>query len=148
MSELSKRNTELSKNLINKQNELLNLQKESLDKTKEIENLKISMNSKSKDSQEKQMLLESIKSYFEQEGSLSRPWSNLNESLNRILENYKNENRLLRTNYHEKIKYYQEQLKNTKNEIYDNFLKMMEIKIKMKRKLMILRMIMTKKWRM
>jgi chromosome segregation ATPase len=76
------------------------------------------------------MLLESIKSYFEQEGSLSRPWSNLNESLNRILENYKNENRLLRTNYHEKIKYYQEQLKNTKNEIYDNFLKMMEIKNK------------------
>ena len=130
LSELSKRNTELSKNLINKQNELLNLQKESLDKTKEIENLKISMNSKSKDSQEKQMLLESIKSYFEQEGSLSRPWSNLNESLNRILENYKNENKLLRTNYHEKIKYYQEQLKNTKNEIYDNFLKMMEIKNK------------------
>jgi hypothetical protein len=130
LSELTKKNRELSKTLMNKQNELLNLQKESLDKTKEIENLKMSKNSKSKDSQEKQMLLESIKSYFEQEGSLSRPWSNLNESLNRILENYKNENRLLRTNYHEKIKYYQEQLKNTKNEIYDNFLKMMEIKNK------------------
>ena len=130
LSELSKRNTELSKNLINKQNELLNLQRESLDKTKEIENLKLSINSrnKSKDSQEKQMLLESIKSYFEQEGSLNKPWSNLNESLNRILENYKNENRLLRTNYHEKIKYYQDQLKNTKNEIYENFLKMMDIK--------------------
>jgi len=124
--ELSK----LSKNLINKQNELLNLQRESLDKTKEIENLKLSMNSrnKSKDSQEKYLLLESIKSYFEQEGSLNKPWSNLNESLNRILENYKNENRLLRTNYHEKIKYYQDQLKNTKNEIYENFLKMMDIK--------------------
>ena len=130
LSELSKRNTELSKNLINKQNELLNLQKESLDKTKEIENLKLSMNSrnKSKDNQEKYLLLESIKSYFEQEGSLNKPWSKLNESLNRILENYKNENRLLRTNYHEKIKYYQEQLKNTKNEIYENFLKMMDIK--------------------
>jgi len=132
LSELSKKNTELSKNLINKQNELLNLQKESLDKTKEIENLKMSMNSRSKsrDSQEKQMLLESIRSYFEQEGSLNKPWSKLNESLNRILENYKNENKLLRTNYHEKMKYYQEQLKNTKNEIYDNFLKMMEIKNK------------------
>ena len=130
LSELSKRNTELSKNLINKQNELINLQRESLDKTKEIENLKLSINSrnKSKDSQEKHMLLESIKSYFEQEGSLNKPWSNLNESLNRILENYKNENRLLRTNYHEKIKYYQDQLKNTKNEIYENFLKMMDIK--------------------
>jgi hypothetical protein len=130
LSELTKKNRELSKTLMNKQNELLNLQKESLDKTKEIENLKMSKNSKSKDSQEKQMLLESIKSYFEQEGSLSRPWSKLNESLNRILENYKNENQLLRTNYHEKIKYYQEQLKNAKNEIYDNFLKMMEIKNK------------------
>ena len=130
LSELSKRNTELSKSLINKQNELLNLQKESLYKTKEIENLKNSMNSKGKDSQEKQMLLESIKSYFEQESSLNRPWSNLNESLNRILENYKNENKLLRTNYHEKILYYQEQLKITKNEILDNFLKMMEIKNK------------------
>ena len=130
LSELTKKNRELSKTLMNKQNELLNLQKESLDKTKEIENLKMSKNSKSKDSQEKQMLLESIKSYFEQEGSLSRPWSKLNESLNRILENYKNENKNLRTNYHEKIKYYQEQLKNAKNEIYDNFLKMMEIKNK------------------
>ena len=130
LSELSKRNAELSKTIMNKQNELLNLQKESLDKTKQIENLKMSMNSKSKDSQEKQMLLESIKSYFEQEGSLSRPWSKLNESLNRILENYKNENQNLRTNYHEKIKYYQEQLKNAKNEIYDNFLKMIEIKNK------------------
>ena len=130
LSELSKRNTELSKNLINKQNELLNLQRESLDKKKEIENLKLSMNSrnKSKDSQEKYLLLESIKSYFEQEGSLNKPWSNLNESLNRILENYKNENKFLRTNYHEKIKYYQEQIKNTKNEIYENFLKMLDIK--------------------
>ena len=132
VSELSKRNTELNKNLINKQNELLNLQKESLNKTKEIENLKMSMNSKIKsiDDQEKKMLLESIKSYFEQEGSFSRPWSKLNESLNRILENYKNENKLLRTNYHEKIKYYQEQLKNTKNEIYENFLKMTDLKNK------------------
>ena len=132
LSELSKKNTELNKNLMDKQNELLNLQKESLYKTKEIENLKMSMNSKIKsiDDQEKKKLLESIKSYFEQEGSFSRPWSKLNESLNRILENYKNENKLLRTNYHEKIKYYQEQLKNTKNEIYENFLKMTDLKNK------------------
>jgi hypothetical protein len=132
LSELSKKNTELNKNLMDKQNELLNLQKESLYKTKEIENLKMSMNSKIKsiDDQEKKKLLESIKSYFEQEGSFSRPWSKLNESLNRILENYKNENKLLRTNYHEKIKYYQDQLKNAKNEIYENFLKMTDLKNK------------------
>ena len=57
-----------------------------MDKTKQIENLKISINNK--DCQEKQMILESIKSIFEQENSISKPWNNLNERENRILENY------------------------------------------------------------
>ena len=63
-SELSKRNTELSLSLINKQNEIINLQKENLDKSKEIENLKISINNR--DNNEKEKLLESIKSIFDQ----------------------------------------------------------------------------------
>ena len=121
-SQLSKRNVDLSKNLINKQNELLNLQKEILGKTKELENLKMSINSM--DSQNNQELIKSIISIFEQENnsmknSVNRPWNNLNESLNRILENYQKENQELKTNFHEKIKYYQEKLKNAKNELLE-----------------------------
>ena len=130
LSQLSKRNTELSTILINKQNELLNLQKESLDKSKQIENLKISINSK--DSQEKQMILESIKSIFEQENSMSnKPWNNLNESVNRILENYKYENEQL----NEKIKYFQEQLKNAKNELLEKVQANIEIESKSKKQI-------------
>ena len=133
LSQLSKRNTELSTILINKQNELLNLQKESLDKTKQIENLKISISSK--DDQEKQKILESIKSIFEQENSMSKPWNNLNESVNRILENYKYENEQLRTNYHEKINYFQEQLKNAKNELLEKVQANIEIESKSKKQI-------------
>ena len=121
LSQLSKRNTELSKSLMNNQNELLNLQKEILDKTKEIEILKKS----SINNQDSQKLIESIKSVFEEcsiknsKNSVNKPWNNLNESLNRILENYKNENQKLKIDFHEKIAYYQEQLKKTKNELLE-----------------------------
>jgi len=54
----------------------------------------------------------------------------LNESLNRILENYKNENQELKTKFHEKIKYYQEQLKNAKNELLETIKTNMENDIK------------------
>ena len=138
MSQLSKRNVDLSTKLINKQNELLNLQKDILGKKKEIENLKTSINSM--DSQKNQMLIESIISYFEQENnsgkiSVNRPWNNLNESLNRILENYKNENQELKINFHEKIKYYQEQLKNAKNELLEKIQTNMENDIKNKKQI-------------
>ena len=128
MSELYKRNKELSSKLINNQNDLLNLQKEILGKTKEIENLKLSLNNK--DNQENKILIEKIISIFEQENSINRPWNNLNESLNRILENYKNENQELKTKFHEKIKYYQEQLKNAKNELLETIKTNMENDIK------------------
>ena len=128
MSELYKRNKELSSKLINNQNDLLNLQKEILGKTKEIENLKLSLNNK--DNQENKILIEKIISIFEQENSINRPWNNLNESLNRILENYKNENQELKTKFHEKIKHYQEQLKNAKNELLETIKINMENDIK------------------
>ena len=136
--QLSKRNVDLSTKLINKQNELLNLQKDILGKTKEIENLKISLNSI--DSQNNQMLIESIKTIFEQENnsvknSVNRPWNNLNESLNRILENYKNENQELKINFHEKIKYYQEQLKSAKNELLEKIQTNTENDIKNKKQI-------------
>ena len=136
--QLSKRNVDLSTKLINKQNELLILQKDILGKTKEIENLKISLNSI--DSQNNQMLIESIKTIFEQENnsvknSVNRPWNNLNESLNRILENYKNENQELKINFHEKIKYYQEQLKSAKNELLEKIQTNTENDIKNKKQI-------------
>ena len=136
--QLSKKNVDLSAYLLNQQNELLNLQKGILGKTKEIENNKISINSM--DSQENKMLIESIISIFEQENnsmknSVNRPWNNLNESLNRILENYQKENQELKTNFHEKVKYYQDQLKNAKNELLEIMQINMENDIKSKKKI-------------
>ena len=133
MSELYKRNKELSSKLINNQNDLLNLQKEILGKTKEIENLKLSLSNK--DNQENKILIEKIISIFEQENSINRPWNNLNESLNRILENYKNENQELKINFHEKIKYYQEQLKSAKNELLEKIQTNTENDIKNKKQI-------------
>ena len=137
LSQLSKRNTELSKSLMNNQNELLNLQKEILDKTKEIEILKKS----SINNQDSQKLIESIKSVFEEcsiknsKNSVNKPWNNLNESLNRILENYKNENQKLKIDFHEKIAYYQEQLKKTKNELLEKMQINMENDIRNKKEI-------------
>ena len=137
LSQLSKRNTELSKSLMNNQNELLNLQKEILDKTKEIEILKKS----SINNQDSQKLIESIKSVFEEcsiknsKNSVNKPWNNLNESLNRILENYKNENQKLKIDFHEKIAYYQEQLKKTKNELLEKMQINMENDIRSKKEI-------------
>ena len=118
LAQISKRNSELSKMLRNNQMEMSNLQKEVLDKTKEIEILKKESINNNNDSR---LLIESIRSVFGSSirNSFNRPWSNLNESLNRILENYKNENQKLKIDFHEKIKYYQEQLKNAKNELLE-----------------------------
>ena len=136
LSQLSKRNTELSKILIDKQNVLLNLQKEILEKTKEIENLKYSI----KDSQDNQKFIESIITYLGESSVKNssvnnRPWNNLNESLNRILENYKNENQTLKIEFHEKIKYYQEQLKKAKNELLEKIEANMENDFKNKKEI-------------
>ena len=131
LSQLSKRNTELSKALMNNQNELLNLQKEILDKTKELEILKKS----SINSLDSKTLVESFITVWGQESSIknsgnNKPWNNLNESLNRILENYKNENQKLKIDFHGKIQYYQEQLKKAKNELLEKVQINMENDIK------------------
>ena len=123
LSKLSKGNNELSKDLLNKQKELLNLQKENIDKSKEIENLKLSI--LSKENEEKQNLLQSIKTIFdkENENSSDKHFENLSESVRKIFENYKKENYQLKesqNNFKEKIKNLQEQLANTQNELIEN----------------------------
>ena len=130
-SELSKRNTELSLSLINKQNEIINLQKENLDKSKEIENLKISINNR--DNNEKEKLLESIRSIFDQENSNSKNMDNFNKNVNTILDNYKKQNYqliIIKKKFEEKVKYLQEQLTNTKIELIDKIKTNMELENK------------------
>lgn len=64
ISQISKRNTELSKLLLNKQNALFKLEKDNLDKNKELANLKLSLNNLKQNSnidQEKQKVIDSYK---------------------------------------------------------------------------------------
>ena len=127
ISLLSKKNTELSNNLINKQNDLLNLQKENLNKIKELENLKISIDSIKQntflDKNEKQKFL--TNSYNEGQNIYNSPpinKSNNSPPLNIIVENYKKENEILKNNNNvniNKIKYYQNQIKKIKNELFE-----------------------------
>ncbi len=107
LSELSETNTKLSVNLIKRQKELVNIQKEVMDKAQEIENLKNSI--KSKDNEEKKSLINSIKSIFEEDEKKNnyKSLNNLSESVNKIIENYKTENELLKIkqkDFEEKIK--------------------------------------------
>ena len=105
ISQLSKKNSELLVNLKNKQNELLNLKKEYMIKYKELENLKIKLNN------------------MKNNNNNNKNNNNNNNSIeNEILEKYKNENEQLKANnstYQEKIKFYQTEIRNIKNELYD-----------------------------
>lgn len=107
ISKLSETNTKLSLSLVKKQKELVNLQKEIIEKTQEIENFKKSI--KSKDNEEKTSLINSIKSIFEEDEihHSYKPLNNLSESVNKIIENYKAENELLKNkqkNFEDKMK--------------------------------------------
>lgn len=107
VSKLSETNTKLSLTLVKKQKELVNLQKETLDKSQELESLKLSI--KSKENEEKKSLINSIKSLIEEDDTSSsyKPLSNLSESVNKIIENYKTENEQLKIkqqNFEQKIK--------------------------------------------
>ena len=127
ISLLSKKNTELSNNLINKQNDLLNLKKDNLNKIKELENLKISIDSIKQNTflekNEKQKFL--TNSYNEGQNIYNSPpinKSNNSPPLNIIVENYKKENEILKNNNNDninKIKYYQNQIKKIKNELFE-----------------------------
>ena len=111
ISKLSKKNSELSTNLVSKQNEYLSLKKENLSKRKEIENLKVSLNYMT----EKQKFSDSSNRIYT-DGQNNSFFSNKgNENMNKIIDKYKKENEELK----EKIKYYQTQIRNIKNELYE-----------------------------
>ena len=111
--ELSKKNTEISKILLNKQNELLKLQKENMEKNLEIKNLKLSLNNTKYNSN-----AETIEEASDENNHLK-----ISENANTNIYNYKKENAELKkmiNTYQDKIKYYQNQIKNVKNELYEN----------------------------
>ena len=111
ISKLSKKNSELSTNLVSKQNEYLSLKKENISKSKELENLKMTLNSMT----EKQKLSDSSNRINTDGQNNSFLSSKGNENMNKIIDKYKKENEELK----EKIKYYQTQLRNIKNELYE-----------------------------
>jgi hypothetical protein len=117
ISNLSKGNSELTEQLLKIQKELINLQKENLEKESQIESLKLSM--MSAETQQKQKLFESLKSSLEKDNSIGNiKLKNISESVNKILENYKKENELLKTTkntFMEKIKNLEIELESTKN---------------------------------
>ena len=93
---LNKDMDNLKKNLKNKEKEINELNNTLLNKDKEIEELKASLNNK--EGQGKKILKESIKLIFEQENVKDsiKPWDNINESINRIIDNYLIENENLK----------------------------------------------------
>ena len=117
LSNLSKKNSELSINLKSKQNECLTLKKDNLNKGKEIENLKVSLSYL----KEQQGLTDSPTKNIK-EGLNKSTHSMGNEHVNKIIENYKKENEEIKKNnnlYQDKIKFYQQQIRTIKNELYE-----------------------------
>ena len=117
LSNLSKKNSELSINLKSKQNECLTLKKDNLNKGKEIENLKVSLSYL----KEQQGLTDSPTKNIK-EGLNKSTHSMGNEHVNKIIENYKKENEEIKKHnnlYQDKIKFYQQQIRTIKNELYE-----------------------------
>ncbi len=121
----------LNKNLKNKEKEINELNNTLLNKDKEIEELKASLNNK--EGQGKKILKESIKLIFEQENVKDsiKPWDNINESINRIIDNYLIENEYLKKKLKESeetINYLKERLVSAKKEIIDKEQNIFQIK--------------------
>ena len=100
-------NQKLSLKLLNSQKEILNIQKENITKSQEIDNLKLSI--KSREGEERASLINSIKSILVEDDNIdySKSRNNLSESVNKILDDYKDENeqlKLKQKNFEEKIK--------------------------------------------
>ena len=100
-------NQKLSLKLLNSQKEILNIQKENITKSQEIDNLKLSL--KNTEGEERASLINSIKSILVEDDSIdySKSRNNLSESVNKILNDYKDENdqlKLKQINFEEKIK--------------------------------------------
>ena len=124
ISQISKRNTELSKLLLNKQNALFKLEKDNLDKNKELANLKLSLNNLKQNSnidQEKQKVIDSYKNN-NSKGDINN--NIIIENNKKEIEQLKNLNNTLQ----DKIKYYQTQIKNIKNELYEKIQENIELK--------------------
>ena len=124
ISQISKRNTELSKLLLNKQNALFKLEKDNLDKNKELANLKLSLNNLKQNSnidQEKQKVIDSYKKN-NSKGDINN--NIIIENNKKEIEQLKNLNNTLQ----DKIKYYQTQIKNIKNELYEKIQENIELK--------------------
>ena len=121
----------LNKNLKNKEKEINELNNTLLNKDKEIEELKASLNNK--EGQGKKILKESIKLIFEQENVKDsiKPWDNINESINQIIDNYLIENENLKKKLKESeetINYLKERLVSAKKEIIDKEQNIFQIK--------------------
>ena len=124
ISQISKRNTELSKLLLNKQNALFKLEKDNLDKNKELANLKLSLNNLKQNSnidQEKQKVIDSYRNN-NSKGDINN--NIIIENNKKEIEQLKNLNNTLQ----DKIKYYQTQIKNIKNELYEKIQENIELK--------------------
>ena len=122
---------ELNNTLLNKDKEIEELNNTLLNKDKEIEELKASLNNK--EGQGKKILKESIKLIFEQENVKDsiKPWDNINESINRIIDNYLIENENLKKKLKESeetINYLKERLVSAKKEIIDKEQNIFQIK--------------------
>ena len=112
-TQLSEINKRMSLDLNIKRKEIEKLRKELESKDKEIESLKSNLNSK--DEQGKKSLVESIRTIFEKDSSSDsyKPWNSLSESVNKILDNYRKENELLKKDkiiFKETINYLQNEL--------------------------------------
>ncbi len=110
--QLSDINRKLSLELNDKIKKIEKFKSEIESKNKEIEILKNTLNNKG--NQEKKELVESI---FEKDNSTNsyKPWNALSESVNRIMDNYKIENEILKKDkriFQEKINYLQNELIN------------------------------------
>ena len=121
----------LNDDLKTKDKEINDLNNSLMNKNKEIEKLKESLNNK--EGEGKKKLKESIKDIFEQENIKDsvKPWDNLNESINRIIDNYLIENDILKQELKtskETVNYLKERLVMTKKEIIDKEQKILEIK--------------------
>ena len=116
LSQMSRTNPNLSLLLDKQKKEIDNL------KNKNSEKLKSSIRTGTGNSKDE--LLESIKSILEEKENNSKPWRNFNNSINRIMENYRIENEELKN----KLKDFEDKQKDFENKQKDFENKIKEIK--------------------
>ena len=126
LSQLKDQNTELTSNLMNNQTDLIKMQKENLAINKELEKYKKSL----LNNKEKQKIFNSNDGLNNNKSNISK--TNMSgEILNKTIEKYKNENEQLKGNnnlYQDKMQYYQTQIRNIKNELFEKNKDTIELK--------------------